>query len=232
VHIHVAQLLVLLAFVASCGTSSSDSDAPAPNGISYVALGDSAGFGIGAIPGGGGYPPRLERRLRESGLEVRLVNLSVPGATARDLASLQVFGAREHAPSLVTVCVGGNDVGVDRTAAEFGADIDAILAELAKLETRVVLCNVPDVSLTPKYVNDGPAVAAEAAARVVAMNAELTRVAAARGVLVADIYQVSRERLFDQPELLSPDGFHPSAAGYEVWAEVMYPVVRTALGIP
>lgn len=223
--------LVLSALIA-CGGSDpepapSPTPSPTPARIQYVALGDSAGFGIGALPGEGGYPPRLARRLRETGRDVELVNLSVPGARARDLAGTQLVALRAYSPTLVTVCIGGNDVGESRAPGEFGAAIDEILGELAPLGAAVVLCNVPDVSLTPQNGGD-PADAADA----IALNAELAAVAARRGVPVADIYRVSRERLFNDPSLISADGFHPSAAGYEVWAEAMFPVVKGALGIP
>ena len=222
----LAALAALLSSLACGGSSDSGSSSPPPSGqarISYVALGDSTGFGVGALPGDGGYPPRLARRLREAGHTVSLANLSVPGADAADLAGVQLEAIAVHAPTLVTVCVGSNDV--DRTPAEFAADLDAILAKVTSLGARVVVCNVPDVSLTPKYESDPGA-----AARVVALNVELTRLAAARNVPVADIYQVS-QRVFAEPGLLSIDGFHPSAAGYELWAEAMLPVVTGVLGL-
>jgi lysophospholipase L1-like esterase len=225
--LHAAALALVFAALAGCGGSSDPEPAPTPDRVRYVALGDSTGFGVGALPGDGGYPPRLARRLREAGREVELVNLSIPGARARDLAEAQLGAVAASAPTLVTVCVGANDADSSTTPAEFGASIDAILGELARIQgAAVVLCNVPDVSLTPKYGGD-----AAVAADVVALNAELAAVAARRGVPVADIYRVSREQLFGNPDLISIDGFHPSAAGYEVWAEAMFPVVRAALGM-
>jgi lysophospholipase L1-like esterase len=225
----LSSALVALVLLAACGGADAPAQDPAPGAaarITYVALGDSAGFGIGALPGDGGYPPRLARRLREAGRTVELVNLSVPGATARELARVQLPGLAARAATLLTVCVGANDAG-DRAPADFGADIEAILAEVTKLGAPVVLCNVPDVSLTPKYGGD-----ARVAAEVVAMNAELARVAARYQVPVADVYRASREQLYGNPELISIDGFHPSPAGYEVWAEAMFPAVKAALGIP
>jgi lysophospholipase L1-like esterase len=231
VHTRFAPLVLAALFVASCGGSDPEPLSPSPGAgtISYVALGDSAGFGIGALPGDGGYPPRVARRLRDAGREADLVNLSIPGATARDLASVQVPALASLAPTLVTVCIGANDAG-DRAPADFAADLETIFAEVAKLQTAVVVCNVPDVSLTPRVADD-PADAARVAAEVVALNAELARVAAKYGLPVADIYRVSREQLFANPALISRDGFHPSAAGYEVWAEAMMPAVRAVLGI-
>jgi lysophospholipase L1-like esterase len=229
---------VALAVLAACGGSSDESPAPSPSPsptpparIDYVALGDSTGFGVGALPGDGGYPPRLARRLREAGREVDLLNLSVPGARASDLAGSQLAAVAATSPTLVTVCVGANDAGEARAPGEFGAEMEEIFTELARLRAAVVACNVPDVSLTPRY-RDDPARAAEVAADVVALNAELAAAAARHGVPVADIYRVSREQLFENPDLISPDGFHPSAAGYEVWAEAMLPTVNAALAIP
>ena len=233
-----APLLALL--LLACGKD--DEPAPGPgttatDEIVYVAIGDSAGFGIGGDPpiGDGGYPRRLERRIREAGRPVRLENLSVPGALMRNFATGQLprvvqLASGAGGVDLITVCLGGND-GNDTAPADFRRDADALLAGIAPLGARVIVCNVPDVSLTPKYQAD-PARATQVKANVVALNAELAAAAATHGFPVVDIYTVSQQ-IHGRPELISPiDGFHPNAAGYEVWAEAMWPAVKAAVGIP
>jgi lysophospholipase L1-like esterase len=227
-------LAALALLLLACGN---DDDAPPADQIVYVAIGDSAGFGIGGDPptGDGGYPRRLERRMREAGRSVRLENLSVPGALVRNFATEQLpraiqIAAGSGGADLITVCLGGND-GDDTAPADFRRDLDTLLAGLVPLDAEVIVCNVPDVSLTPKYQAD-PAEAARVAANVVALNAELAAAAASRGFPVVDIYAVSQQ-IHGRPELISPiDGFHPNAAGYEVWAEAMWPAVKAAVGIP
>jgi lysophospholipase L1-like esterase len=52
--------------------------------------------------------------------------------------------------------------------------------------------------------------------------------AARHGLVLIDLYALSRE-LLPGRELFSPDGFHPSAAGYQAWAERMLPLVKPLL---
>lgn len=234
-------LAAVALLLVACGK---DDPAPAPGpsasgslAVNYVAIGDSAGFGVGGNPplGDGGYPRRLAERLRAAGRTVDLHNLSVPGARVRNFTSEQLPAAIQLTSSgggvdLITVCLGGND-GDDAAPADFRRDLDALFAGLAPLGAKVVVCNVPDVSLTPKYQAD-PALVARVSANVVALNAELAAAAAGRGFPVVDIYAVSQQ-IHGRPELISPiDGFHPNAAGYEVWADAMLPAVKSAVGIP
>jgi lysophospholipase L1-like esterase len=210
------------ALLLACGAAEGT-----PRVVTYVALGDSTGFGVTDGPNlgvadGGGYPPRLARRMREAGREVELVNLSVPGATARSLADVQVPLALPVRAELVTVGVGANDVGSARTADELAADFEEIFARLATLGAPVIAANVPDLTLTRGGAD---------AAGVARVNQAIAAAAARHGVAVVDLFAASRDRLLARPELLGPDGFHPSAAGYEEWAEIMWPAVRAAVGI-
>jgi lysophospholipase L1-like esterase len=234
-------LLPLLALLLlACGKDDDPAPPPGAAGsepIVYVAIGDSVGFGIGGDPpfGDGGYPRRLAERMRAAGRQVELHNLSVPGAKVVNFAGEQLqrtiqLAAGPGGVDLITVCLGGND-GDDTAPSDFRRDLDTVFAGIAPLGARVVVCNVPDVSLTPKYQAD-PATVARVKANVVALNAELAAAAAARSFPVVDIYTVSQQ-IHGRPELISPiDGFHPNAAGYEVWTEAMWPAVRAAVGIP
>jgi len=49
-------------------------------------------------------------------------------------------------------------------------------------------------------------------------------------VIVFDIYTITREQLPAHPEFFSADGFHPSDAGYEMWAEQMWPTLLKMIG--
>jgi lysophospholipase L1-like esterase len=219
----------LLVSLLACGAEDPPAPAP-PSTLRYVALGDSTGFGVGGDPpvGDGGYPRRVAERLRARGLAVELTNLSVPTARAADLADVQLPIAQAlRDVGLVTVCIGANDVGGPRTPEEFGAELDGILAALVRLGAPVVACNVPDLSLTPDRAGEPPSYRE----RIVAMNAALAAAAARHGVRVVDLFTATAQ-LRARPELVWIDGYHPSAAGYEVWADLMMPAVLAALGLP
>jgi lysophospholipase L1-like esterase len=204
-------------------SQASEPGAPA-SPLRYVALGDSTAFGSGAIPGGGGYPPRLAQRLRDAGREVELTNLGVPGATAADLVDRVLPTLPLFKPTLVTIGIGLNDVAAGRSPADFAAAFDALCASALATGAAVVAVNIPDLLPTPSDAGRPP----DYLARTRALNAEITRVAAARGVAVVDLFTESQRRLPGHPEYSSADGFHPSAAGYELWADVMWPAVRQA----
>ena len=65
--------------------------------------------------------------------------------------------------------------------------------------------------------------------RVNAYNRCISELASELEVLLVDMYQHSREMIPAHPEFFSPDRFHPSDEGYEYWAFVMWPSLKSAL---
>jgi acyl-CoA thioesterase I len=43
---------------------------------------------------------------------------------------------------------------------------------------------------------------------------------------LVDLFAASRQFLPHRPDFFCRDGFHPSDAGYEQWAELMLPLIR------
>src|SRR5207249_11725492 len=60
-------------------------------------------------------------------------------------------------------------------------------------------------------------------------NEHVTATAARPTSPLVDLSGWSRHALPGHPELFSPDGFHPSALGYDVWAERMFPAALALL---
>jgi lysophospholipase L1-like esterase len=231
-----APLLLLATASLACGGD----DAPPPPDLVYVAIGDSTGAGVTfnappfpdlpPIPAiVSSYAPRLADRLEaETGRSVELRNLSVPTAQAADALRVQVPQAtRFTGVDLVTVCVGANDAGGTLTAEQFGATMAAIFEGLAPLGAAVVACNLPDTSLTP-YVQARVADLAAFRAQIVAFNAALQAAADARTIPVVDLFAESQRLLTSQQGLVSADGFHPTAAGYAIWADILWPAFSAA----
>lgn len=189
-----------------------------------VALGDSTGAGVGA--GGNGYPALLARRLEAQGVPVKLVNLCVPGATADALLRDQLAGALAASPALVTVGIGTNDVGGDRTLRDFARDLHDVGDRLKRLAVPVVFTTIPDLTRAPALAS----APASYGRRLEAFNAVIVQTARRHGLLVADVLPATRRALRDDPaSLFAEDGFHPNARGHEVWAEAMWPVVERAM---
>ena len=86
----------------------------------YVALGDSYAYGLGADPATQSYPALLGAQPRV----VLTANVTQPGATTSDVLTSQIPTARKELKkaNLVTLTVGGNDLGVAAIAAVCTAD--------------------------------------------------------------------------------------------------------------
>lgn len=196
--------------------------------LRYVALGDSTGVGVGANDGG--YPERLFRRLKAAGFPIGILNLAESGATTRDVIP-QVQKAVLKRPALVTLGIGANDLWRLVPAGTFAMQLKLIADALEKSGARVVVSNLVDLSLAPvaALVESMLRVPMRVfAQRVDELNASLDALARRPRFTVVDLLGFSRRELRGHPEFFAPDGFHPSAAGYDRWADLLYPAVEAA----
>lgn len=90
---------------------------------------------------------------------------------------------------------------------------------------RVVLLNVPDLSLAP-VAQLFPV--AMIRAYVGSLNERIERVAARHGVHLADLQAAGRS-VGDPATLFCADGLHPSDDGHERIAEAVWPAIERAL---
>jgi acyl-CoA thioesterase-1 len=189
-----------------------------PTELLYVALGDSTAVGVGAQTGGG-YPDRLVAKLRAAYPALKLLNLGQSGATASDVLESQVPRALRTRPRLITLGIGINDVGLHISDDAFAVNLEEIVVQLRKLAVPMAIANIPDLALAPAIAQLVPRSIYER--RIELFNEHVTATAARHGLTLVDLHAWSRGVLPARPELFSSDGFHPSALGYDVWAERM-----------
>lgn len=183
----------------------------------YVALGDSLSQGIGSSSPDTSFVGALADDLRErSDEEVRVVNLSVTGAEARELVEdqlpeldrlLQDLAADGLEPALVTLLIGANDAG--RTE-----------PEVFREQLRTILDAVPEgtyVGDVPDF-NGGPR--QEAAAALAAVVRE--EVARREGLVLVQVEAATADQ---GRRDYAADWFHPSDQGYRHYIDVF----RTAV---
>ena len=219
-------LLLSLMCAASCaqpratGKKASGSTAP----VIYVALGDSTGVGLGAR-NGGGYVERLFGRIRQTRPGSRLVNLSESGATTADVLDKQLARLGGTGATLATVCIGMNDLmrGVDEQ--QFARNYEEIVTRLRKAGVAVVVTNLPDITFAPAASGIDTAALG---ARLEQFNNRITELAGRYDLPLADLHSESLGAFRSRPDLFSADGLHPSDAGYETWAEAMWPATQEA----
>jgi len=222
---------ILAALPTGCnrGNVAQTFDKPMTAGpITYVALGDSTGAGVGAREGG--YVARLFKRIAERRPESRLNNLCVSGATTADLLRDQLQKAVDADPDLVTVGVGINDIGHGLTLEQFSKNFEEILSTLkGKTRARIVVTNLPDVSSAPRIPRP---MRSQYQQQIFQFGQRLEEIAKRHGVIIFDIYTITTQELTLHPEYFSADGFHPSDEGYELWETQMWPTVAQAIGEP
>lgn len=194
----------------------------------YVALGDSSAVGVGASSGGG-YPERLYQRLKRAGYPAGILNLGVSGARSADVVRGQVEKAASKRPHLVTLGIGGNDLWRLIPTSEFRANLEAIARVLDATGAEVVVSNLIDLSLAPAatFVEQMIGVSRDLIRqRAEELNACFELFARRPRFTVVDLFGFSRREVPAHPEYFCSDGFHPSAEGYERWAEMMWPEVE------
>jgi len=179
--------------------------------VTLVCLGDSLTEGYGVAPEES-YPSVLERRLREDGLEVRVLNAGISGSTSASGLSRLRWQLRAE-PDLLLLALGANDGlrGIDPAATRRNL---ARVLELARdLELPVVLAGM---RLPPNY---GPE-------HVKAFEALFPSLAEEYGVPLVPFLL---EGVAARPELNLADGIHPTARGYQRVVDNLLPVVRPLL---
>ncbi|GAA1055960.1 hypothetical protein GCM10017608_13830 [Agromyces luteolus] len=183
--------------------------------ILYVALGDSAAQGIGASRPDHSYVGLLARLIRDTTRRtVRVVNLSVSGATTTLAVQDQLPKLAKYRPDVMTVSIGANDI----------AKWDA---EAFEQNLRTIFAAVPSHAL----VADLPFFYFPHNERKVAVaNLILRRVAAESGLEVVRLHRETRvrgwRRIFTH---FANDWFHPNDHGYQVWADAFRPAVLASL---
>ena len=184
---------------------------PQAGAQTYVALGDSAAVGVGVDHPEQSYVGLVAQRLAETwGETIRVANLAVSGAKARDVLETQIPQlAAMLTPDFLTCVIGGNDIAwtpVFRPD-EFSRDIQAVAAHLPEVSV---------MGLVPQFVHwpyEGRARKA---------NRAIHRAAQARGHAVADIYAATKElSLRDYLRTFADDRFHPNRSGHTLWADAI-----------
>ena len=187
---------------------------PPEQPLTYVAIGASDAVGVGVEdPATQGWVPQFGASL---GSDTHVVNLGVSGSTLAQALREQVGPAVDAHPDVVTVWLAVNDINARVPLESYEADLDTLLGDLEPTGARVLVGNVPDLSVVAAYQGVDPA---QLQAEVQRWNAVIDAVAARHGATVVDLYARWQE-VAQHPEYLSADGFHPSADGYARLAEV------------
>ena len=195
-------------------------------GKRLVWLGDSTAAGVGATSAAGALPVQVADGLATPGVSVAV--LAVSGARVADVLTDQVPKVAALRPDLVLISVGANDTIHLTARGAFRHTYENVVRALPK-GVPVVLLGVPDMGAIPRFAQPLRAVAGWRGRNV---DAEVRRVAATTGARYVDIAGATGRPFRRHPDrYFAADDFHPSDAGYGLWADAVLDVLRRE-GLP
>ena len=199
----------------------------APSLFRYVALGDSTAVGVGSNFDGG-YPERLYQRLKRAGVKAGIMNLGQSGAQTADVIAGPLHKAVASRPALITLGIGSNDLWRMVPVSGFALNLEHIADQLQSTGAQVIVSNIIDLSRAPiaSMLDVIQIPRAVLVARIVDFNAHIAKLKSRPGFTVVDLFSLSVQEGPKFTELFGSDGFHPSAKGYERWADELWPHVE------
>jgi acyl-CoA thioesterase-1 len=204
-----AHMLVLGLALMAAGTALAQTPAKP---VKMVVLGDSLSAGLG-LPASAAFPARLQRALKDKGIEVDMINAGVSGDTAsggRDRLDWSVPEGTEA----VILELGANDAlrGVDPKVTR--SALTDILTRLKARGIAVLLCGM---YAPPNYGSDYSA----------RFNAIYPELAKSFGV---PLYPFFLEGVATEAKLNQADGMHPTAEGVDTIVRNILPAMQAFLG--
>ncbi len=179
----------------------------------YVALGDSLAQGVGASDPAHGYVSLLAKRIADkTGKSVKVINLSVSGATILDTSNVQLPRLATLQPNLVTIDIGSNDIY--RTGTK---DFETHLAGLlTQLPAGSFVANIPYFGGRVRRDKE-----------VAEANIIYTRLLEHSSLHPVDTYDITHSR--QSLHNYAADLFHPSNRGYTNWTDAFWQTIEPTL---
>ena len=207
-------------------------------GKRLVWLGDSTAAGVGASNAAGALPTQVADGLARSGAvpadgpggrsDVSVAVLAVSGARVADVLADQVPKVAALRPDLVLISVGANDTVHLTGRGAFRRTYKKVIRALPD-GAGVILLGVPDMGSIPRFAQPLRAVAGWRGRN---LDADIRRVAAGTGAIYVDIAGPTGPPFRRHPDrYFAADDFHPSDAGYRLWADAVLKVLRN-FGLP
>lgn len=195
--------------------------------LSFVVLGDSTSAGVGAENASEAYPTLLAQRLAHAtGRRIELTVLGISGARVRDVSRQQAPKAARLDPDVIFVAIGANDVTHLTPLDEVSSEMTRVLDVLDDTDATVVVAGAPDMRVNAWH----QPLRWLTYLRGKQVTKAIEEVARARRVPVVELAEETGHFFADDPARhFSRDRFHPSALGYERWADAIFPVLRSAV---
>jgi lysophospholipase L1-like esterase len=195
---------------------------PGPS-LRTVWLGDSTAAGVGATHPDRALPRQVAARL---GRPVDVTSLAVSGDRIADVLADQVGALAALRPDVVLVSIGANDVVHLTRRDDFRADYERLIATVPDGALLVVL-GVPDMGAPPRLAHPLRALAGWRGRQLAEVSEAVSGDAQAVYVDIAG--ETGPAMRADTGRFFAADRYHPSDAGYELWADAVLAQLAPAL---
>jgi len=187
-------------------------------------IGDSTGQGVGASSPEHALPRLVARGL---GRPVELAVLAKSGARVSDVLAHQLPLLESTRPQWVFVGIGGNDVTHLTSRGAFRTAIEKLLDGVAAVHPdHVIVLGIGEFASTPRFAQPLRFIAG---VRGHQLDTDLRNAANRHGDLYVDIAgRIGPDFVRDPLRNHSVDRFHPSDAGYELWARATLAAISEA----
>jgi acyl-CoA thioesterase I len=208
-----AHILVLMMVLTAAGQAVAQ--VPAASGakpVKMVVLGDSLSAGLG-LPAAAAFPARLQKALKDKGIDVDVINAGVSGDTSSGGRDRLDWSVPEGTDAVI-VELGANDTlrGVDPAVTRTA--LSDIVSRLKARRIAVLLCGM---LAPPNYGHDY-------ADRFNPIYPELAK------AFDVPLYPFFLDGVAADAKLNQADGIHPTAEGVDIIVHNVLPSVEALIG--
>lgn len=197
--------------VAAAATTATDPP------LTYVAIGASDAFGVGANdPIHHNWPALLAAQIAaRAGVTVHLVDLGIPGATMAQAMTDELPVVQDTSPDIITILLGTNDVLATTPVSQVEDTLGSLVLTLRFDYPNALLLvgNLPDLTRLPSFAaRDTTALREE----IDLLNFDIATLCAQTGATLVDIYDATAQGISAGD--IAADGLHPTDAGAQAIA--------------
>ncbi len=200
-----------------------------PFDIHLMIFGDSTAAGVGCHSAEEVLGVRIARGMAEAtGRRIRLSTKAISGATSKGLAGqVDAMFVAGPPPDVAVILVGANDVTKKHSVLQSALRLRRAVERLHEAGSVVVVGTCPDLGSVAAIPQPLRTLVHSWSVRLARAQASATHAAGGYAVRMGNL--LGRD-FRTAPELLfSADGFHPSAAGYQLAARHLLPAVLREL---
>ena len=193
--------------------------------ITMAWIGNSVAAGVGARSRDAALPRLVAARLGRP-VKLHVVAASGERAAGALVEQVPVITALDPPPDIVVVEIGANDVTHLTGTSDFRRGYERILAAVTDAGPRHVLAlGIPAFGTTPRFLQPLRAVVGWRAGK---LDEEIRAAASTHGATYVDIAGETGPAFAADPDrYYAEDDFHPSDAGYELWADAVLKHLRS-----